>query len=254
MESSYQQVYISKKCDKLFRSFTEGDNFIALYGIQNHIIGGWKTEDFLSFEKPEKALPTNIKINGFALIYNDNVYEDFDAIIQEKLEKIKSSSYNIFENSMFVFVMKDMKYTDDFEDITYEKNVMFNISNICDEIEVEVKQDFQQIHFYKNFNFLNSNIKLEFFGKENFSEDKKTDTNAISIDFDNFEKELKEIFSNEKFFVYLENEKFLINKIQELEQADVDKITNMLRKIDINTSMVRIIFYCFKLNFVSSSF
>jgi len=235
MESS-KQVFLSKKCDKLFRKFIENDNMIALYGLQNNILGGWKTEDLTSFDKIAKFLPENLKVNGFALIYNDNLYEDFDSVIQEKLEKIKNSTSNIFEKNMYVFVLKDMKYTDDFEELNYEKTAMFKLTDISEEIETHIKLDYNLDNFNKNFCFLNSDIKLEFYTKENFSEDKQNDTSAISINYETFEKDIKEIFSNDNFFAFLENEKFLIDKIKNLEQGDIDKITSILKKLDINNT------------------
>lgn len=233
MESS-KEVFLSKKCDKLFRTFTENDNLIALYGIQNYILGGWKTEDFSSFEKISAYLPENLKVNGFALIYNDNVYEDFDSVIQEKLEKIKNSFSNFFEKNIYVLILKDMKYTDDFEELNYEKTVLFKLSDISDEIETQVKIDVNLDSFNKNYAFLNSDVKLEFYNKESYDKDKDEDQACITIDYDNFEKEIKEIFDNENFFVFLENEKFLIDKVKNLDSADIDKITSMLKKFDLN--------------------
>lgn len=238
MESS-KQVYLSKKSDKLFRTFTENDNLIALYGIQNFILGGWKTDDLTSFDKLSKNIPENLKVNGFALIYNDNVYEDFDSVIQEKLEKIKNSHANFFEKNIYVFILKDMKYTDDFEELNYEKTAMFRLSELTDEIETEVKFDFGLENFYKQFVFLNSDVKLEFLNKEMYGEDKDKDKDSgsvVTINYDCFEKEIKEVFSNENFFVFLENEKFLIDKVKSLEAADVDKLTNMLKKFDLNSN------------------
>ena len=236
MESS-EQVYISKKCDKLFRTFTENDNIIALYGIQNYILGGWKTEDLTSFDKLSKHIPENLKVNGFALIYNDNVYEDFDSAIQERLEKIKNSNANFFEKNIHVFILKDMKYTtDDFEQLNYEKNAMFRLDNITEEIETQIKLDLNLENFYKNYVFLNSDVKIEFYSKEALNEKKNIDSSCITIDYENFEKGIKEVFSNDNFFVFLENEKFLIDKVKNLEAADIDKITTMLKKFEINSN------------------
>ncbi len=250
MESS-RQVFLSKKCDKLFRKYTENDNLIALYGLQNYILGGWKTEDLTSFDKFAKYLPENLKVNGFALIYNDNVHEDFDSVIQEKIEKIKNSLSNYFEKNIYIFVLKDMKYNDDLEELNYEKTCMFKLIDISDEIETHIKLDNNLENFNKNFCFLNSDIKLEFYSKENFTEDIQKDTTAISINYECFEKDIREIFSNEKFFVFLENEKFLIDKINNLDQGDVDKITNMLKKLDINNNgktVIYFFFFNFKIN------
>lgn len=233
MESS-KQVYLSKRCDKLFRTFTENDNLVALYGIQNFILGGWKTEDLTSFDKLSKHIPENLKVNGFALIYNDNVYEDFDTVIQEKLEKIKNSHANFYEKNFYVFILKDMKYTDDFEELNYEKTAMFQVSDISEELETQVKIDANLEHFYKQYAFLNSDIKLEFYGKDGFNETK--DTACVTINYENFEKEIKEVFCNENFFVFLENEKFLIDKVKNLEAADIDKITTMLKKFELNSN------------------
>jgi len=238
MESS-KTVFLSKKCDKLFRKFTEGDNIIALYGIQNNIIGGWKTEDFTSFEKFSKFLPENLKVNGFALIYNDNVYEDFDAIIQEKLEKIKNSLSNVFESNIYVFVSKDMKYTDDFEELNFEKTAMFRLTNIAEEIDTQIKLDNNLENLYKNYCFLNSDIKLEFYNKENLTDEKEKDNCSLTINYENFEKEIKEVFNNDNFFLFLENEKFLVDKIKNLGQPDLDKITSILKKLDLNNTTVK---------------
>jgi len=235
MESS-KQVFVSKKCDKLFRTFKENDNLIALYGIQNYILGGWKTEDLTSFEKISTFLPENLKINGFALIYNDNVYEDFDILIQKKLEKIKNSLSNFFEKNIYVLILKEMKYIDDFEDLNYEKTAMFRLSDIADEVETQIKIDVNLENFYKNYVFLNSDVRLEFYNKESLSEEKEKDSSSLTINYENFEKDIKEIFSNENFFVFLENEKFLIDKVKNLEAADLDKIISMLKKFDINNT------------------
>ncbi len=232
MESS-KQVYLSKKCDKLFRTFTENDNLIALYGIQNYILGGWKTDDLTSFDKLSKHIPENLKVNGFALIYNDNVYEDFDSVIQEKLEKIKNTHANFFEKNIYVFVLKDMKYTDDFEELNYEKNAMFRVIEITEEIEIQVKLDANLENFYKHFALLNSDVKIEFYNQGDLSEDKNKDSASVTINYENFEKEIKELFSNENFFVFMENEKFLIDKVRSLEAADIDKITSLLKKFDL---------------------
>jgi hypothetical protein len=235
MESS-KQVFVTNKCDKLFRTLKENDNLIALYGIQNYILGGWKTEDLTSFDKIWTFLPENLKINGFALVYNDNVYEDFDTLIQKKLEKIKNSLSNFFEKNIYVLILKDMKYIDDFEELNYEKTAMFRLSDIADEVETQIKIDVNLENFYKNYVFLNSDVRLEFYNKESLSEEKEKDSSSLTINYENFEKEIKEIFSNENFFVFMENEKFLIDKVKNLEAADLDKIISMLKKFDINNT------------------
>lgn len=234
---SLKAVYLTKSCEGLFRKQTDGDNMIILYGIDNNILGGWKSEDFESFGEISMNLPSNLKINGFAFIYNDNVYEDFDSLIQINLEKIKNLKKNFCEKFQFVFVLKDMKYVDDFEDLNYEKNTVYELSKDLQEHDVDIITQKNLENLNKNFCFLNSDITLQFFTKEEY---KKFEGNAsynnddcITVNFEDYENSVKKIFE-ENFFIFLEKENFFLDKIKQLDDIDITKVTTMLKKIDIN--------------------
>src|SRR5687768_9355015 len=101
------KVYIDKKAERNFRKFKEGDQIIHLYGIDNNILGIYQFAEKMDFEMFEATMPANIKINGIILIYNENVYEDFDSVICEEIGKLsKLTSPVLIANKIYAFVMK----------------------------------------------------------------------------------------------------------------------------------------------------
>ena len=88
---------------------------------------------------------------------------------------------------------------------------------------------------------------MEFFDAQNFPKEKLKDSNGIIVSFNNYKNEINEIFSKQKnnFFAYFENEKFFIDKIKTLEDSDVNKLTDILKKIEMNNKISNNVLYLF---------
>ena len=114
---------------------------------------------------------------------------------------------------------------------------MYDLSNISKPINVKIKIEETLENFGKNFCFLNSDIKLEFYSKNNYPKEKDNDTDSITIKFKDYGNQIKDIFNN-NFFFFLEDEKFLIEKIENLEDDHLIKLTTILKKIDINNNSI----------------
>lgn len=225
---SIKKVYIDKKAEQNFRKFKEGDHIIFLYGIRDNIIGIWDSHP-LDLEKFELTLPSNMKINGMILIYNDNVYEDFDSLIQTELEnlKIHKQSSHLIADKIYAFVMKDVLYLDDFDSIQYEKNVLFDLNeDIPNEEEVNPISSDLDVKLKTDYYYLKSVIRL------NLSSEKITkDTLAIDT-----EEEVEKYFSIYKnFFIFLKNPyNMLINNFENLNETNIDHVIQILSKLDIS--------------------
>ena len=231
---SFREIYISKNTEKYLRSFTEGDNIITLYGLKNNILGGFN-QSTTQLEDFSHLLPENMQINGFGFIYNENVYEDFESLIGEQMEKFKSSP--VVSDTLFCFVIKDMKYLDDFEPINYEKCIIKNFEDTDNENEANIKLDLNLNKLTTNYLLLNADIKLEFYDKKNFPSEKLKDSNGIIISFKNYRNEINEIFSQNNFFAFLENEKNMFDKIKSMEDNDIKKLDAAMKKLEVNNKI-----------------
>jgi hypothetical protein len=225
---------MSKTAENYIRTFTEGDNIVTLYGLKNNILGAFNQQT-TNFENFSNTLPENMQINGFGFIYNENVYEDFESLIDEQMEKLKNSS--LVSDTLFCFVCKDMKYLDDFEPLNYEKCVIKNFEDTANENEANVKLDLNSKQIVTNFLLLNADIKLEFFDKKNFPSEKLKDPNSIVVSYKNYKNEINEIFSQNDFLAYLESEKNLFEKVKNFEDKDVKKLTDVLKKLEVNSNI-----------------
>jgi hypothetical protein len=231
---SFREIYMSKNAENYIRTFTEGDNIITLYGVRNNILGGFNQQS-TQFENFSNVLPDNMQINGFGFIYNENTYEDFDNLIDHQMDKLKN--YSQVSDTLFCFIVKDMKYLDDFESLNYEKCVIKNFEDSANENEAIVKLDLTLNKFTTNFLLLNADIKLEFYDEKNFPSEKLKDPNGIKISYKNYRNEINEIFSNNNFISYLENEKNLIEKLKNFEDNDVKKLNDIMKKLEVNSNI-----------------
>lgn len=239
---SFREVFMSKNAENYIRTFTEGDNLIYLYGLKHNIIGGFNPNRN-NFEDFMDNLPENMQINGFGYIYNENVYEDFDNLIDEQMEKFNNTTK--ISDTLFAFVIKDVKYLDDFEPLSFEKSVIKNFEDIKNENEANVKSDYSLNKFTTTFLLLNADIKVEFYDEKNFPSEKSKDPNSITIFYKNYKDQITEIFSQNNFFAYLENEKNLFEKIKNFGDNDIKKLNEAMRKLEVNSNIsdnVKLIF------------
>lgn len=239
---SFREVFMSKNAENYIRTFTEGDNLIYLYGLKHNIIGGFNPNRN-NFEDFMDNLPENMQINGFGYIYNENVYEDFDNLIDEQMEKFNNTTK--ISDTLFAFVIKDVKYLDDFEPLSFEKSVIKNFEDIKNENEANVKSDYSLNKFTTTFLLLNADIKVEFYDEKNFPSEKSKDPNSITIFYKNYKDQITDIFSQNNFFAYLENEKNLFEKIKNFGDNDIKKLNEAMRKLEVNSNIsdnVKLIF------------
>ena len=229
MEST-KKVFIDQKAELNFRKFKEGDHIIFLYGINENIVGLWDSHP-INLEKFELTLPSNFQINGMILIYNDNVYEDFDSVIQTELEDLKAirKNSNLISDRLFTFVMKDVLYLDDFDSIQYEKNVVFDLreDDLSEEEVVTVTTDISQKLKFEYF-YLKSEIELCLISTQENSKNNFT----LNLE-DNLEKKFSSEFKN--FFVFLKHPlDMLIDNIDLLNENNISHVTNLLTKLNIS--------------------
>lgn len=238
---SFREIYMSKNAENYIRTFTEGDNTITLYGLKNNILGGFD-QSKTNFENFSDFLPENMEINGFGFIYNENVYEDFESLIDEQMEKFKNCGNNI-SDTLFCFVIKDVKYLDDFEALSYEKCCIKNFEDMANENEANVKIDLTLNKFTTNYLLLNADIKLEFYSEKNFPAEKQKDPNAIIVNYNDYKTQINEIFSANNFFAYIENEKNYFDKIKNSEDVDVKKLNDAMKKLEVNSNISNNVIY-----------
>lgn len=233
MESS-NKVFIDKRVEQTFRKFKESDHIIYLYGIDNLILGTWLTdlECNYSLENFMLSLPSGLKINGIIMIYNENVYEDFDQLTQTKIEGLKNVDENfkhLISGKIYAFVMKDVLYLDDFDTISFEKSVHVNSLDYTEqEVEVEIENLYTKMNDRKNYLFLNASLEFFFNSGE---EDHKT--LVLNAPF-KFDEQLDKIINYQNFFIALNNGKFFVDNFEKLESNSIDHITELLSKINLD--------------------
>jgi hypothetical protein len=227
MEST-KKVYIDKKAEQNFRKYKEGDHIIFLYGIRDNILGLWDSHP-LELDKFELTLPTNMKINGMILIYNDNVYEDFDSLIQTELENLKSLKQisHLIADKIYAFLMKDVLYLDDFDAIQYEKNVLFDLNE-----ENPNEEEVNPITYD-----LDTKLKSEYFYLKSLINvslvSEKGANGSLAIDSKEDVEKYFSVFKN--FFIFLKHPyDLMIDNFENLNKINVDHIIKILTKLNIS--------------------
>jgi hypothetical protein len=226
MESS-SKVFIDKRVEQTFRKFKESDHIIYLYGIDNNILGTWITdkEDNYSLENFVLSLPSGFKINGVIMIYNENVYEDFDSLALTEIEALKNVDEmykHLISENIYAFVMKDVLYLDDFDSISFEKNVLI-IDGTENEVEVEFRDLYNKMNDKKNYFFLHGSLKL-------FVNPEKEEGNSLVLN-------LPEDLSSQNYFISLSNGKLFIDSVEKLQSTSVDHITELMGKINLDSQI-----------------
>ena len=133
------KIFIDRKLNNSIRTFKEFDNIIYTIGINNLILGltkississekedANKTIDESYLNKIKDIIPIGLYINGCIAIYNENTFEDFEAILNEEIEKIKKINNNLLINKSeeeikyIQIALKELLYLDDEDDLSFE--------------------------------------------------------------------------------------------------------------------------------------
>jgi hypothetical protein len=217
------KIYIDKRVEQTFRKFKERDHIIYLYGLANNIFGTWIcNQDHLDLKNFLLSLPSGTKINGILQIYNDNVYEDFDSVLASQVQKLKSMKEKyLVSDKLYGLVMKDVLYLDDFDSISFEKNV-----RIDDDGENDVEVEFIDLSskIYSEFYFLQSNISIL------INSDSKCDIEVNSLG-ENLITILSKNSPLQNFYLFVKEEKLLIDN---LENTNINFLTELLSKLTLD--------------------
>ena len=223
------KIFIDKKCEEIIRSYKIGDNVLYSFGINNLIFGLVKIkvsssedeklnfEEEFDFNNLTKNLPIGMEINGIFLIFNENTFEDFESVLNDEENKIKKN----LNKNLYLFALKDLLYLDDYETLNFEVKKFKNF----DDLEIIFKENL--------INDENNNLLCVF--------------NQIKIDFnennnENFivNSQEKISISEEKIFCNLfnENENFMIDDINNLNESNFEHVAKFFEKIKINKNLL----------------
>jgi hypothetical protein len=182
MENSFLKV--DSLLEKNMRLFKQNDQTLYLYGIDEYCLGIWKNTTLNENEEHliTSILPAGIKINGCIFIYNENVYEDFDSLIESEIEKLKDLGC-VNREKFFFLVLKDVLYLDDLEKISFEKQIMYNFISKTSEENFEVLFEEFLPEIKRNYFFFYSNIRVSFSNEENSYSFKLSPDNQYSFFF-----------------------------------------------------------------------
>lgn len=211
MENSF--LKIDSLLEKDIRLYKQNDQTLYLYGIDEYCLGIWKNS--ILSEKEEdlmtSILPVGIKINGCIFIYNENVYEDFDSLIEAEIEKLKALNCVNMEKFFFL-VLKDVLYLDDLEKISFEKQIIYNFSSKSSEENFEVLFEGFIPEIRRNYYFFNSNIRINFLNSDN--------QNSFKLCQDN------------KYSFYFPGSKLFIDDISSLDSSKSEHLNQFIMKLE----------------------
>ncbi len=182
MENSFLKV--DSLLEKNIRLFKQNDQTLYLYGIDEYCLGMWKNNTLSENEEDliTSILPVGIKINGCIFIYNENVYEDFDSLIEAEIEKLKDLGC-VNKEKFFFLVLKDVLYLDDLEKISFEKQILYSFNSKSSEENFEILFEEFLPEIKRNYFFFNSNLRVCFSNKENPATFKLSQDNKYSFFF-----------------------------------------------------------------------
>ena len=230
------KIFIDKKCEESIRNYKIGDNILYSFGINNLIFGLIKIkvssseDEKLNFEEEidinnlKKNIPFGMEINGIFAVYNENTFEDFESVLNEEENKIKKI-LNDENKNFYLFALKELLYLDDYEMLNFEYK---KFKNFNDDLEIIFKENlindennnllcvFNQIKITFNDNENENNINIE------------NSKEKISI------SEEKTIFCN----LFNENENFMIDNINNLNDSNFEHVSKFLEKIKINKNLL----------------
>jgi len=224
-------VQIDSKVEKAIRSIREKDHIIHLAGVDNNIISILKIQSSINEHSSEVLesdlltyLPSNLKINGFILIYNENLYEDSDEAININIEILKKEYGHITQSNLYIFVLKDVLYIENSAKLEFEQLVKYDLetSNKID-ISYEVTNCIDILN--KNYLFLYSNIEFTF-SKEKIN-------GCYNIDVDN-QKE----YDTNKLSMLFNDVNFFVDDFKSLSSEKIVHITKFLMKLSDNKANV----------------
>ena len=201
---------IDNTLDKNFRLFKQNDQFRYLYGIDEYCLGIWKNTNLSINDITTSILPVGFNINGCIFIYNENVYEDFDGLIEAEIEKLREFSF-INKDKFFFLVLKDVLYLDDFETMVFEKQLLYSFNSKSSEENFDIK-----------FNDFLHELKLNYFFFNT----------VINVSFNKDGKSLKVIQTDNKYSFFLNDSNFFIDDIAALDESKNQHLKHFLLKFD----------------------
>ena len=126
-------IKIDSRVEKLIRSFKQEDHILHFIGIDNLILSTVKIQNSIHENKDDyietmlnSILPTNLTINGFLLIYNDNLYDDIDEAIELNIKILHEKYSSIISNKLSILVIKDVLYIDNGAKLEFEQMISYN--------------------------------------------------------------------------------------------------------------------------------
>ena len=209
---------IDNALEKTFRTFKQNDHILYLYGIDEYCLGIWKNSNLEQKEllKLTTILPVGIKINGCIFIYNENVYEDFDGLIEAEIEKLRELSC-VNKERFYFLVLKDVLYLDDFEQISFEKQVLYSFNNKSSEENLDIQyNDFLQ-DLKKHYFLFNTSININFIKEDNSNHFKLNEHN--------------------KYSYFLKQSNFFIDDVAELNESKNNHLKEFLSKLNKNKDL-----------------
>lgn len=199
------EIFIDEKVGYAIRSVKQGDKLFYTYGLENFICGVASVETF-NETLFKKISPIGVEINGIFGVYNEETFQDFEEVLKGEIEKAKEKFS--LKGKMCALAVKELLYLDDFETMEFEYKSY-------DENEAEVT-------FVPN---ILEKIKEKFVLI-------KARAEAVFQDAPTITEETKNnLFAN----VVDENQKMMIDNINNLSEENVEHILSFLNKMDLSS-------------------
>ena len=212
-------IYFHKNSERLIRKHYEGDHCLLALGLDNIVL------TVVNIEHIDSCLnyfPIGIKILGVIFAYNDNVYEDFDGLMEETLLKLKSHKDKLLnETQIGYFLIKEVLHVDKFE---FEENKLVSLDDMSLSTDVQVN--------LINDKYLKDNL---IFGYTNIEAVTLNDNNKKIFVLEDDKFPSTNIYSK----IQMNNNELLLENINtEKDNESNDYILSFWTKLDLNNNNV----------------